>query len=458
MNCARQEFRLLNRATSLRSIPVFHQTLVDFGSFGELMYSLYMTLFDALFRMQSVQNRHNSAPLYRERAKFLTHMREQGCKESTIRQMASHLLQINRTLGFTKRMRVLTPEELNNAGRQWENYVGPLRRRLPSKYTFELYMRIARGWLRYHRCLAGAVKTRLSEERLKDFEDKLRNRIGLAQTTIQTRSMHASFFLAWLSEHRVRLRDTTVQHIERYLEAKRRGGWALETQILAAYSLRVFLRHAEERSWVRPGLFEAVPTFVRPKHSFVAKGPSWDGVQRIISSLGGKKPVDIRDRAMVLLMAVYGLRYGEIRDLRISDVDRNVGVLTVRRGKSWRAQRFPLNRQVSRAIHKYIACARPISDCRSLFLTFVVPHRPVSHGTVYLLTKGLFRRNEVESLRKGPHAFRHACAVRLMHKGTSVREIAAFLGHASTSSVREYTRYDLKALRRVAEFSLKGLL
>ena len=82
-------------------------------------------------------------------------------------------------------------------------------------------MRIARGWLRYHRCLAGAVKTRLSEERLKDFEDKLKNRIGLAQTTIQTRSMHASF-ISYLDGGFYSLRRTRVDEaadIQRALQS-----------------------------------------------------------------------------------------------------------------------------------------------------------------------------------------------------------------------------------------------
>jgi integrase len=44
-----------------------------------------------------------------------------------------------------------------------------------------------------------------------------------------------------------------------------------------------------------------------------------------------------------------------------------------------------------------------------------------------------------------------------MKTGTSVPEIAAFLGHKDTNTVREYTRYNHKALRKIAEFSLKGL-
>jgi len=408
--------------------------------------------------MQVFRDRHNSAPFQKKRAEFLTHLRERGYSENTVLQFSSYLLHINRVLGFEDNMRVVTPEELTWAGRKWEKYEGPLRNRLPGKRTYELFMRIARGWLRYNGCLAGPIKTRVSEERLRDFENRLKHQFGLAPTTIQTRSMHVSFFLTWLAERRVQLRRIAVHHVERYLDLKRDRGWALTTQVLAANSVRMFLRHAEERGWVRPGLYHAVPTFQIPKHQFVPKGPSWAGVQRIISSLRDRTPLEIRDRAIVLLAAVFALRYGEIRDLRLTDVELERRVLTVQRGKNRRTQRFPLDQKTTFALRRYICEVRPKCDSPSVFVTSLVPHRPLSHGTVYAICKRSFCQNSVESPRKGPHALRHACAMQLMKTGSTLREIATFLGHKDTSSVGQYARYDLESLRQIANFSLKGLL
>jgi integrase/recombinase XerD len=417
-----------------------------------------MSFFDSFYRMQVFRDRHNAAPFSKKRGEFLAHLKEQGFSESALHQYSSHLLHINRILGFTDKMRVVTPQELSWAGRKWEKYEGPLRNRRPGKYTYEFFMRLARGWLRYNSCLAGPLKTRANEERLCDFEHRLKHRFGLAPTTIQTRTMHVSFFLTWLAERRVQLRHVTIHHVERYLDLKRSGGWALATQVLAANSVRMFLRHSEERGWVKPGLYHAVPTFQIPRHQFFPKGPSWDGVQRIIASLRDKTPIELRDRAIVLLIAVYGLRYGEIRDLRLTDADLERGVLTVLRGKNRRAQRFPLDQKSIFALRRYICEARPSCESESLFLTFLMPHGPLSHGTVYAICKRLFCENAVDSPRKGPHALRHACAMRLMKTGSTLREIATFLGHKDTSSVGQYARYDLESLRRVANFSLEGLL
>ena len=98
--------------------------------------------------------------------------------------------------------------------------------------------------------------------------------------------------------------------------ARRRTAGRFATVTINAYSLQKFFRYAEERGWVRRGLSFGVPTYAIPRHAFVPKGPSWKDVQRMISSLDDKKPMELRDHAMLLLMAVYALRGGDLIALR----------------------------------------------------------------------------------------------------------------------------------------------
>jgi integrase/recombinase XerD len=319
-------------------------------------------------------------------------------------------------------------------------------------------MRIARGWLRFHKCLDEPRKTRRFEDKLQDYEKTLCNRFGLATSTIEVRSRHVSGFLRWISKHNIALRSVGVGHVERYLDGQKATGWALPTVAMNAYSLQKFFRHAEGRGWVRRGLSFGVPNYAIPRHAFVPKGPSWKDVQRMISSLDDERPVELRDHAMLLLMAVYGLRGGDLIALHLNDVNFAERILTVQRRKNIVTQRFPLNRDTLRTLRRYVNSARPASQCPAFFTTFVAPYTPLRHGTVYMRVRRSFIKNGVTSLRHGPHALRHACADRLMKRGHSVSEIAAFLGHVNTNTVREYTRFDHRALRKIADFSLAGLL
>jgi integrase/recombinase XerD len=417
-----------------------------------------MTVFEWLFKDSSALRRQTNAPLHNERLAFLTHMKERDRKYNTLRAMATHLLHINRTLGFSNEIRVITMEELRTAGRAWAQYAGPLRKRVPGKWSYELYMRVARGWLRFHNCLEESRKTRIFEHKLQDFEKTLRDRFGLATSTIEVRSKHVSGFLEWIAKRRIAMRSVSVGHVERYLDVQKSRGWALPTLAMTAYSLQKFFLHAEQRGWVRRGLPFGVPIYAIPRHAFVSKGPSWKDVQRMIASLDDRRPVELRDHAMLLLMAVYGLRAGDLIALHLSDVDFAERILTVRRRKNIVTQRFPLNRDTVRTLRRYLDSARPLSDCPAFFTTFVAPYEPLRHGTVFMRVRRLFIKNRIVSVRRGPHALRHACADRLMKRGHSVSEIAAFLGHVNTNTVRDYTRFDHKALRKIADFSLEGLL
>src|ERR1700721_211294 len=153
-----------------------------------------MTFFDSFFTMPWARDRHNKAPLLKERASFLVHELEIGRKPVNVQQAACLLLHINRTLGFLRKMRRITHEELNRAAREWEQYAGPDSVRSPGRHSYDLYRKTARSWLRFNSCLIEPKKTRLSEDRLRDFECHLRDRIGLAEATIETRTRHALYF------------------------------------------------------------------------------------------------------------------------------------------------------------------------------------------------------------------------------------------------------------------------
>lgn len=52
-------------------------------------------------------------------------------------------------------------------------------------------------------------------------------------------------------------------------------------------------------------------------------------VQRLVASTDGPDPRDVRDHAILMLFAVYGLRSGEVRRLRLQDLDWTKEVISV---------------------------------------------------------------------------------------------------------------------------------
>src|SRR5262249_57337824 len=95
------------------------------------------------------------------------------------------------------------------------------------------------------------------------------------------------------------------------------------------------------------------------RHESLPAGPSWDDVKRLLAAAEGGRPVDIRDRAVLMLLAVYGLRSGEVAALSLGDFDWAQEVLTVRHGKSRRPRVYPLCRPVGDAVLRYFRAGRP---------------------------------------------------------------------------------------------------
>jgi integrase/recombinase XerD len=266
-------------------------------------------------------------------------------------------------------------------------------------------------------------------------------------------------FLTQIEKKDLPLKQLTVAQVDELLANKVGDeGYARITIQRWASTLRRFFRYAERRGWCRMGLAAAIMAPRVFTHEGLPIGPAWDDVKRILAAAEGDRPVDIRDRALLMLLAIYGFRAGEVVALCLKDFDWEREVLTVPHSKSQRPRTYPLCRPVGDAVLRYLREVRPRSDWQVVFLTRLVPFRPLTANGLAMVVK---RRLEALGLKLphyGAHVLRHACATRLLAQGLSLKEIGDHLGHVSPDTTRIYAKVDLAALRTVGNFNLEGLL
>ena len=225
-----------------------------------------------------------------------------------------------------------------------------------------------------------------------------------------------------------------------------------------ASAMRPFFRFAEGRGWCCRGLADAIKTPPVFRHEGLPLGPSWDDVNRLLAAAKSDCPVDIRDRALVLLLAVYGLRAGEVTTLRLDDFDWERELLTVPHGKRQRPRTYPLCRPVGDAVLRYLQKVRPRANRREVFMTLLAPFRPLHSASVGGMVSRRLHALGLTLPHYGAHALRHACATHLLAQGLSLKEIGDHLGHQSPEATRIYAKVDLAALRMVGDFTLEDLL
>lgn len=414
-------------------------------------------MFDTLFHSPSARLRHANAPLAKERKAFLTHLASQGMARETLTGYASELLVVADVIQ-RRGGRSITVSDIDRHARQWAK-----RRRQQGhveslKWPATRFARMARAWCLFMGWLKKPEAKPFSIPLVKAWASHLRSEAGLSERTIYGYCWWVTEFLRWLERQGVSLSRVTIAQVDKFLKHLATRGMVRISLFDATTTMRRFFRDAHPKGWCRRDLAPLILTPHIFRYENVPSGPSWVDVKRLIAATEGGGTNELRNRAMLLLLAVYGLRCGEIIALRLEDLDWIRQLLRVRRIKTGRLQEYPLTRATGQAIEHYLKKGRPPSARPELFLTLRAPFRPLSAGAVYEVTGSLFARLKIVSRKRGPHALRHACATHLLNSGLPLKAVGDHLGHLSLTATQVYAKVDMLGLRRVAAFDLGELL
>jgi len=417
-------------------------------------------MFDTLFKYAKVLARHQDGPAAEERERYLVHRAScDGVAPATVLRIARETLAVARYIDLSHGGNV-TPEDIAFAAQRWA--MDQLcKGRADGLGSRQLFTQVATDWLRFIGRLEEPSTDRFGRfsVEIERFSAHMRNERGLSATTVQNRRWHVEHFLRAACAGKDSIADITIADIDAFLELKGQQGWLRVSLASGAGALRTFFRYAERCGWCRPGIAAAIDSPRLFKQEGLPNGPAWMDVQRLVASTDGPDPRDVRDRAILMLFAVYGLRSGEVHRLRLEDLDWSKEVIAVERSKQRRIQYYPLVSSVGNAILEYIANVRPRSSYRQIFLTLKAPIRPLSPGALHYAVSSRIKRLRISiPNHRGPHCLRHACASHLVAAGLSLKEIGDHLGHRSPYATRVYAKVDLAGLRQVADFDLRGLL
>jgi integrase/recombinase XerD len=280
-------------------------------------------MFDKLFRSRAVVQRHLSSPLLQERLEYLQHCTNQGYSLTTLRELAADLLLIQNLLGLATSSDSLGLAAVQAGMNRWVNRRPRHFKHKNGRRGRAKVLSRAVRWLRFlgRLRLPGEVPPAYCSL-LEPFAGYLRVEKGLSEGTIQTRRWYVGDFLGWFFRDHNSLHQITIADVDEAIARKGRDdGYARLSVRAYASSLRSFLRYAESRGWCTRGLAALVASPRVYQHENLPMGPSWSDVQRLVATTEGSRPKDIRDRAILLLLAVYALRSGEVLALRLEDLD-----------------------------------------------------------------------------------------------------------------------------------------
>jgi integrase/recombinase XerD len=287
-----------------------------------------------------------------------------------------------------------------------------------------------------------------AEEAIAEYASYLRSERGLAASTIERETVLIRPFVAGrVRDGLADLGTLTAADVQAFVLDCARAAPPSTVQRTGT-ALRSLLRFLHLQGITAAPLAGAVPAAANWRLSGLPRHLTREETARILGSCSTAAVTGRRDRAVLPLLARMGLRAGEAAGLRLDDIDRRAGEITVR-GKGNRHERLPLPPDVGEALAAYLRDGRPArARGREVFAGVRAPRRPLTRGAVTQIAASASRRCGLGTVFA--HRLRHTAATGMPSAGASPDDIGQVLRHREARTTAICAKVDYGRLRGLA--------
>ncbi|MCC6226087.1 MAG: tyrosine recombinase XerD [Microthrixaceae bacterium] len=239
------------------------------------------------------------------------------------------------------------------------------------------------------------------------------------------------------------LGSVTEDEVLGYVAALQGSGLAPATVARAVVVARALHRFLAVEGMAADDPSAAVPT--PQQRGAIPKALEEATVERLLGSIGGDRPVDVRDRAMLEVLYGCGLRISELVGLGFGDVDLDHRVIRVL-GKGSKERIVPVGGAARRALECWLdeggrpSMASPRRSSRDDAEAIFLNRRGgrLTRQGAWLVLRTRSQAAGIPDVH--PHMLRHSCATHMLDHGADLRSVQEMLGHASISTTQIYTK------------------
>lgn len=248
-----------------------------------------------------------------------------------------------------------------------------------------------------------------------------------------------------------------VQHFHEWLEAPLQSATVGDCLAYLSHRREAVSKHAAEYTWRSLRSYYAFTSSLDDTPSPMAKirmpqreeaavkGVSTDEVKALIGACKGNGVAEIRDRAIILMLACTGLRRTELAKLTVDDVNAEQRLLTVTKSKTGKPRIVPMSTEATIALVKYLRL-RERSRYAGSPMLWLGKRGPINSNALRLI---LVRRSTEAGVHVSPHMFRRSFAINFLERGGSQVSLQAICGWTSGEMVQRYTRHASEHLAEV---------
>lgn len=172
-------------------------------------------------------------------------------------------------------------------------------------------------------------------------------------------------------------------------------------------------------------------------------------IEAMIKATDGKGWQAIRDKSILEMFYASGMRVSELVDLKIENVNLEVGYVRCM-GKGSKERIIPIGARAKEALIIYYQTVRKDLLKEHKVNTVYISRlgKKISRQSIWKIIKQYALKAKIHKEIK-PHTLRHSFATHLLEHGADLRSVQEMLGHSDISTTQIYTHVDRDRLRSI---------
>ncbi|MDF7800742.1 site-specific tyrosine recombinase XerD [Pontiellaceae bacterium B1224] len=283
---------------------------------------------------------------------------------------------------------------------------------------------------------------------LESFLDYISLERGLSINTRKAYADDLSQFLSFLDQKGVTsLNQVSRKQVLDHLMAMKGKGMSTNSISRHLVSIKVFFRYLQQEGLLdknitdtmdSPKLWKILPDTLSEKE-----------VDLLLKAPNMRKPLGVRDRAILEMFYASGLRVSELAGLQLSDLHIDDGYIRVI-GKGRKERVIPVGKESTDILERYLEEVRPLL-CENPHLQNVFVSKRETALCRQRLWQIIKKYTKDAGIMKNvtPHTLRHSFASHLLENGAPLRVIQEMLGHADIATTQIYTHVNPERLKSI---------
>ncbi|MGW8300871.1 MAG: site-specific tyrosine recombinase XerD, partial [Desulfobacterales bacterium] len=271
---------------------------------------------------------------------------------------------------------------------------------------------------------------------------------GLAQKTLEAYSRDIIRYRSFLAENNsTAFSEEDAPLILKHLILLRKNGLQARSRARHLVAIRGFYRFLVQEKILRNDptrLIDLPKSGLKLPHVL-----SREEIELLLKAPDIRKPIGVRDAAMLELLYAAGLRVSELVNLKLQDINLEAGFVRIF-GKGSRERVVPIGSHAREKVSTYLKAVRSrrLKQTTSPYLFIARAARPMTRQGFWKL----LRRYALQAgLKKKitPHSLRHSFASHLLEGGADLRAVQVMLGHVDISTTQIYTHVTRDHLKKL---------